>query len=327
MIQLPLEKLSLPFAVVVFECQAVDPIYFNKYPGFVVRSGLGFALHHLCRNKSRIPCHLCDINHLCPYAYIFETPSREGKPVDFTAEYVPHPFVLFTPLGEKRELGRGELFHIQFTLFGSGIPYLLFYIYAVDLLSEKGLGPTRGRFLLQRVVDAHSKKQLYSIKDKTLSADPDIRDVTGFTSAEDMDRCQLQFVSPAKILTRNKPARSLTPDIFIKRLLGRGKLLAELHTETSWQFDYERLIKEFISDVSLDHSDLQSFILEAYSRRQRREQRYDTLVGSVTYRGRISGYWPLFKLGEIIHLGNSTSKGLGKYVVTSSPVSGQTVKV
>ncbi len=318
MYNLPLEKMSLPFAVVDFELEAVDAIYFDKFPGFIFRSGFGFALRKLCRYKSaNIRCRECRLKDVCPYSYIFETPGSDKKPVDFTAENFPHPFVFQPPLFSDPHVSAGQTMHLFLTLFGKGIPYLLFYIYAFDLLGEYGLGPARGRFLLKRVTDQLSSKELYALDDKTLRGEPEVKDIVDLQDQDNHDEATLHFLTPAKILNKNRPVKTLQPEVLIKRILGRASLLAELHTDKKWQFDHKELIERFSADVHLVKDSLQSRLMSPYSTRQRQYQPLDTISGYVTFAGELSPFWPLLKLGSFMHIGNSTSRGLGKYKINS----------
>jgi len=318
MYTLPLEKMSLPFAVVDFELQAVDAIYFDKFPGFIFRSGFGFALRKLCRYKSaNIPCRECRLKDVCPYAYIFETPRSDNKPMDFTAQNFPHPFVFQPPLFNDHHISAGQTMHLLLTLFGKGIPYLLFYIYAFDLLGEYGLGPARGRFLLKRVTDHFCGKELYAFDDKTLRGEPEVKDVVDLQDQDDHDAVTLRFLTPAKILNKNRPVKTLQPEVLIKRILGRASLLAQLHTEKRWQFDHKAVIEQFCSDVQVEKESLQTKVMSPYSTRQKQYQPLDTISGCVTFAGELSPFWPLLKLGTFMHIGNSTSRGLGKYEIVA----------
>ncbi|NIA31576.1 MAG: hypothetical protein GWP06_16920, partial [Actinobacteria bacterium] len=283
MYTIPLEKMSLPFSVVNFELEAVDAIYFDKFPGFIFRSGFGFALRKLCRYKNEnIPCKECRLKDVCPYAYIFETPRSDSKTVDFTAEGFPHPFVFQPPFLANPHVSAGQTMHLSLTLFGKGISYLLFYIYAFDLLGEYGLGPARGRFLLKRVTDHLNEKELYALDDKTLRGEPTVQDIVDLQDHNSHDSATLHFLTPAKILNKNRPVKTLQPEVLIKRILGRASLLAQLHTDNKWQFDHKELIARFSADVHPDKDSLQTQVMSPYSVRQKQYQPLDTINGTVT---------------------------------------------
>ena len=311
---LPLNKMPFEFAVVEFNLKAISPIFFDKYPGFIIRSGFGAALKKLCIYRShRVPCTECRIQDSCPYSYIFETYRPGDRDIDFTAENFPHPFVFVPDVKDVGLVHSGSTLTITLTLFGKGIDYLLFYVYAFDLLGDMGLGRGRGRYILQSVTDRFSGNTLYSRHDKTLRGRPVRKSLEDMSNSANCDSLALDFVYPTKIEERNRTVEKLTADILIRSLLRRASLLAERHHEQKWHIDFRGIIDQFNANISSMQSDLKLDRMERYSVRQRRSQPLFAFTGACVLQGELGPYLPLFSLGSYMHVGKSTSQGFGKY--------------
>ena len=310
---LPLEKMPFLFSVVDVHIKTTSPIFFDKYPGFIIRSGFGAALKKLCIYKNRrLPCTQCRIQDSCPYSYIFET-YRGDREIDFTAENFPHPFVFYPHVKEEGLLRSGSDLYITLTLFGEGIAYLMFYIYAFDLLGDLGLGKSRGRYMLDSVVDQFSGARLYSHADKTLRGEPGRQSLADLANNKPCDSIRLDFIYPTKIEERSRTINELTPDILIRGLLRRASLLSERHSGQKWQIDFHDIIDQFNANVTDYSSDLKLDRLERYSGRQKRSQTHFAFTGSFSMQGDLGPYLPLLQLGRYMHVGKSTSQGFGKY--------------
>ena len=313
---LPLEKMPFEFAVVELRMKTVSPIFFDRYPGFIIRSGFGAALKKLCIYKSqRIPCTQCRIQDSCPYAYIFETYGPGDRDIDFTAENFPHPFVFYPHIKEAGLVRSGADLTITLTLFGRGVAYLMFYIYAFDILGDMGLGKSRGRYTLETVVDHFSGATLYSHSDKTLRGEPIRKPFADFEHDGPCTSVELDFAYPTKIEERSRTIDKLTPDILIRSLLRRASLLAELHQEQKWQLDFKAVIDQFNAGITAFSSNLKSDRLERYSVRQKRTQPHFVFTGSFAMQGELAPFLPLLQLGGYMQVGKSTSQGFGKYEI------------
>ena len=314
---LPFANMPFEFAVVELHLSLKGTVEFNTWPGFIIRSGFGAALKKLCIYKSRrVPCTECRLLDSCPYAYIFETYRPGDRDIDFTAENFPHPFVFSPSVTEPGSLSSGDPLAIRLTLFGRGINYLLFYIYAFDLLGDMGLGKSRGRYRLERVVDHFSGRTLYTAEDKTLRGEPQRQTLADLQHAPNGDSVQLDFVCPTKIEQHNRTVDRLTPDILIRSLLRRASLLAELHQQKKWQLDFRGLIEQFNSSVDSFRSNISTDRFDRYSVRQGRKQPHFAFTGSFSMTGELSEFMPLIRLGEFMHIGKSSSMGFGKYRIT-----------
>lgn len=312
---LPLDKMPFSFSVVNLLFKTVSPIFFDKYPGFILRSGFGAALKKLCLYQSRrMPCTQCRLQDSCPYSYIFETYRPGDREIDFTAENFPHPFVFYPSVREEGLVRSGSDFTLTLTLFGQGIPYLLFYIYAFDLLGDMGLGKSRGRFVLDSVIDHFSEKRLYSSHDKTLRGEPTRKSLADLDGAVG-DSLRLEFVAPTKIEQYNRTVERLTADMLIRALLRRASLLAERHHDTKWQLDFRDIIAQFNTKVSSFKSNVHVERYQRYSVRQGQSQPVYAFTGNCEIKGDIQNYIPLIRLGSYMQIGKSTSQGFGKYEI------------
>jgi hypothetical protein len=311
---LTLTEMPLRWATVRFHLLALDTIEFTNFPGFVLRSGFGAALRRLCRFQgSKKSCTSCEYADQCPYAYIFETPQAAGNVTDFSAEHFPHPFVMAPPYEYPYTVPIGQSLTLQFTLFGNGIPYLMFYIYAFDLLGDMGLGRRRSRFVLERVTDAYSGQELFCHRDKILRAHQTVKTLRDIQNGQVNGSLKMQFNTPAKILHNNRSLATLTIDALIRSLLRRVSLLAKLHENQEWQLDYGRVIRDFNDSIQLVNNHTRGIKLMRYSVRQRRKHPLYALCGETEITGEVKPFLPLLKLGEVIHIGSSTGQGLGKY--------------
>jgi len=67
-----------------------------------------------------------------------------------------------------------------------------------------------------------------------------------------------------------------------------------------------------------EHEHEQRAGTERYSARQDTKMKMGEFVGEAEYRGKISGFVALLKLGEKFHVGKATGFGLGQYVTCSN---------
>ena len=76
--------------------------------------------------------------------------------------------------------------------------------------------------------------------------------------------------------------------------------------------DFRGLIEK-AATVKQTQSDIRWYNWKRYSTRQEAWMSLGGIVGSVLYEGDLSGFMPLLRLGEYVHVGKGTSFGLGKY--------------
>ncbi len=132
-------------------------------------------------------------------------------------------------------------------------------------------------------------------------------------SAPAGDTLTLRFVTPTKLCENNRTVRTLSADLLVRSLLRRGSLLARQHEGAHWPIDFRAAIDRFAAEAKVVSSQLAVRRYDRYSGRQGREHPLFAFTGSAKLSGVPSDYGPLLAAGALMHLGNSTSQGFGRY--------------
>jgi len=86
------------------------------------------------------------------------------------------------------------------------------------------------------------------------------------------------------------------------------------HCDTELDVNFNDLIAGAKS-IDVQHWDLEWRDWERYSTRKNTEIRLGGFIGNVVYKGDFERFMPFIALGEQIHIGKSTTFGLGKYQI------------
>lgn len=311
----------LPFSLssFFFRLVAEEHIILPVYKGSTFRGGFGHALKYVwCMRPGGRVCKSCLDPAACAYSYIFETPKAFGRKSHLQAANLPHPFVLTPPLSSQNHYAPGEEFTFELTLFGSSIHVVETFIYAFEKLGEWGIGKGQGKFRLKSVTNA-TGGPVWQARPNWQGGEVQVINYDQFLKDDrSPEALRIEFLSPTRILYRDKLAREITFEIFIRNLLRRASSLAEIHCGEKWQLDYKHLIDLACNTVQMVESRLDWQDWERYSSRQERRMKLGGLVGTASYQGNIRPFLPLIRLGEYLHLGKNTSFGMGKYCLASN---------
>ena len=288
-----------------------------RYAGSTLRGAFGVAFKQLvCVNPTRV-CEGCAVRAQCPYIYVFETPPTVDQGIFRQYPAVPHPFVM-TPPGDGQSEPRynpGDALAFGLTLIGRGLLYLPYFLYTFDQLGQQGIGAGRGRYVLTGASAADAGGQWHPVYDgqtKQLVADyPRIRSALD-EPAGPVERVQLNFVTPARLIERDDLVTDLSFRALFGALLRRVSALCQFHGDGPLEVDFKGLT-ERAAAVQTVASDVTWYDWERYSNRQKRAMKLGGLIGSVAYEGALDEFMPYLRLGERVHVGKGTSFGLGKY--------------
>ena len=134
----------------------------------------------------------------------------------------------------------------------------------------------------------------------------------------DEQRVTLEFLTPARLRQDADLVVQLNFTTLATALLRRVSVLAEVHCGHRTTIDAKAILAT-AADVKVEKSDLRWHDWERYSTRQGTRMKLGGFVGRVTFAGPLGPWWPLLRLGEVLHVGKGTAFGLGKYRVAEEP--------
>ena len=243
----------------LFHIKAINNIYLPQYKGSALRGGFGYSFRKVSCTIQQQECIDCLLKQSCPYAYVFETPNNENINVNHQADNLPHPFVIEPPQQEKKEYLPGESLYFSLILFGKGISFLPYFIYAFDHLGDIGLGRGKEKFELEKVTAINDfypemNKTNYNNQSMIISGDFktwDFKDVASFCSNSNLNRIQINILTPLRISVRSKLIDKLTFELFLRNLLRRISLLGKIHCQGEWNLPYKEIIEQAKEKVEL----------------------------------------------------------------------------
>lgn len=314
---------SLRFAKFSLLLEATEELHLPEYKGSTIRGGFGIAFKKaVCMTKT-FDCPPCLLQKACPYFSIFESKvERSVADLLRIGKDAPHPFVLEPPLTEQRDYKKGEQLTANLVMVGKTIDMLPYFIYAFTVLGERvGLGKAKGKFAVREVRDAEGKK-VYDGQTQTLKDSFRIFTFADFTNGAGLpSKISLNFITPTRIMTSHgngdrhliRLRESRDFGTLVETLYHRLFALANLYCVTEVQDYAKHKMLHNASTASLTKADIRWHDWERYSNRQQTRMKLGGFVGVATFEGELGEYLPLLRIGEHLHVGKSTSFGLGKY--------------
>jgi hypothetical protein len=250
-----------------------------------------------------------------PRPYIFEPPTppltREISSGATLKMRVPRGGVLpfrLTLLGEE---GQGELANV---------------VAAVALMSKRGLGVTRAPFALERVTALDEDERHMTVFEPrsggfvrcpTMARELDALVGRRLSGLRVVDTLTVQFLTPTRLRADGRVRRHLSFADLIGYVSRRLRLLASFYGSRPLSFDHEAMLA-CADGVTCVDVNLWHHRADRYSESRREKLEHGGLLGEMTFRGsQVQSYLPLLVAGEFLHVGSSTSFGMGCYRVVA----------
>jgi len=295
----------------IFHLRATEELRFNQFASATLRGAFGNTLKSTLCIHSRIPnsCEKCLIRKTCAYYYLFETGT------DSQGENNPHPFVLFlSPELSGKIIQAGEIFTFTLILIGKGLEYLPHIIYALENLGQKGLGGKHSKFDLIEIktIRNDNEETIYSESEKQLQIKAQNYSFYRDISNKPVSQIKITLLTPLRLKHEGKLVTEIDFKVFVISLLRRILKIAEIHCEEILNIDWAGLLK-ISEDAKIIADNTYWKEYKRYSGRQKQQMLLGGLSGNFTVQGQLDELIQYLKLGELIHLGKSTSFGFGKY--------------
>lgn len=284
-----------------------------SHPGSAWRGAFGWALKRVvCAMRLR-PCAGCMLSSSCLYPYAFNTEPPASATVMSRYDRVPHPFALHLGPMQSGELPAGSPLHLYLTLIGVASRQAAFFIRALQVAGETGIGTRRIRFVLSDVAEldpetGRTPRPLNWSTDEFRSPTPI---VLVPPSRGGLFRLELQTPLRLKAQGTLVTPQRFAPAHLLSSAVRRVAMLMYFHTETQLTADYPAL-KRAAAAVRMTTADLRWHEMTRRSSRQGMTLQAGGLHGSITLDfNDAPDLWPFLRLGEVVQVGKGTSMGLG----------------
>jgi CRISPR-associated endoribonuclease Cas6 len=300
--------------------RALEPLDLPAYLGSTLRGAFGRAFRALCCPARAGES--CPIPTTCPYHLIFETAPPPDSTALRTHAEIPRPFVIAPPPAQAREYPAAAEVVFDLTLIGRARDFFPHFV--VTLREVERLGRGRRSVALQRL-DAVDPLQAVTrtayMADDNLVRAGDLP----ITLAEcakipcPAGGVRVRFVTQTRLKHGDTVVRRPEFQILFRRLLGRLSSLARFHCGGPLDLDFRDLI-EGAGQVLLVKDETRWTTWARYSARQDRRMDWTGLVGTATYEGDLTPFWPYLVFGQWTHVGKGATFGLGSYQIADRGV-------
>lgn len=305
-----------------FTLEMQQSVQLPEYKGSAFRGAFAWTFRQIVCITKQQNCEGCIVRGQCSYFKFFETEISGIRPGFLSGvKKVPHPFIIHPPLETKRGYSAGESMTVGFTVFGSAISFLPYFIYTFQQMGQAGIGEGRKRFILKRVTSTGTggcEKEIFSADNSgSLSSDfypmtseEIIKESEAASAAREL---RLKFLTPARLQQIGRVVTDkgqVTAKMLISLLERRLVCLSHFYCGGSIP---EGHIFSVCDNIEIADNRLEYYQWKRYSNRQKKEIDMSGFMGELTLKGDIGYFAPLLSIGEHIHLGKNTVFGLGKY--------------
>jgi len=280
----------------------------------MLRGTFEISFRRMVCHDVALDCRACPLAEACPYPAVFRPAPPPGSDRLSRAQDLPRPFVFETAPDGQERFARGEPLEIGLTLFGSANRFLPYFIVALRALADRGLGPTRGRLRLSRVMadTTGGAREVFAESSSLVTPFHQGLRLRDLLHPEDerARRVRVRFLSPTTLKRDGKLVERPSFADLACRLRDRLSALAAFFGDGPVEMDF--------AGVAPAASEVRTVECRtAWERRSRRSSRtgdvHETsgFCGEAAYEGELTGWMPLLRLGEAIHVGKYAVWGNG----------------
>lgn len=300
-----------------FEFRALESLHFP--PGKaanILRGALGVIFRRLacvpgCNNAN--DARTCPLRHACPYATVFEPVAGPEGPSGLADP--PRPFVFRARHLDGLTLQPGQPFYFDLNLFTLDPVVLANFVRTFAALAQEGLGPRRGRAMLQRVRQlaiGGSPGQVVYAGSALMQAAPASLDLAPAVFAP--PRIRVEFLSPTELkhggILADKPEFS----ILFGRLRDRIGTLRSLYGEGLLDIDFQGL---GLRAAAVRMTRFEGRTVEVTRRSARTGQSHSLggFIGVAEYEGALAEFLPWLEAGRWTGVGRQAVWGKGEFEI------------
>jgi hypothetical protein len=308
------------YQFVITAC-AREVVSFGPQPGAQLRGAIYNALSHQFCSETGFE-HTPGHQSRCPVCWLLANENAENE----RGRDLPRPLILQPPLGEPL-IPAGQTFQFGIGLVGErAFNAFKFVIRALESVCREGVGFGRGRFWLEavRLVQPLTGHDIPLLEKGRLALPPDLPiqhvHITTRATLLPADRVTLRFLTPLRMGEQKHLAHAPMLGVLLRRLIERCQAMAahygdqSVYDATVWRSLYQQM-GELGDAARLAQDDTRWLDVQSGSRRRGATSPIGGLIGAATWEGDLGLARPWLLWGQILHVGKSTVKGNGWYVI------------
>jgi len=263
-------------------------------------------------------CATCLLRRQCLYVAFFEPPPPANYPDAAKFSQATPPYVLNPPLTNREAFHPGDLLDFEMVLIGPAIEALPYFIYTFTELGTMGLGSRRGKYDLVKVdlLRGEQALRIYDGSTQTLTSYPPAERIGPYPEDSRANTVTLRFLTPLRLKVKGDLATQLTFPLFFDRLAQRLTLLASFYNSSIAPPDFSPLLA-LAQYIAVTVNELHWYDWERYSARQKDTMKFGGLKGRMALSGELGAFMPYVRVGQQVNVGQSTTFGLGRYIIES----------
>jgi hypothetical protein len=281
-------------------------------PGNIIRGTFGSIFRRSVCPAPSCSAAGCERFASCPYITVFEPPKPAGWPSGFANP--PRGFVFRAHHLDGRIFSPGEPFHADLHLFHLSPATLAHFVRTFTTLGQDGLGPGRGRAVLDHVdllgEDGSPRRPIPLDPDRILREpiEPlalDLRPAPG-----QVRRAVVRFATPAELKAGGRLAGAPEFAVLMARIRDRVSTLRALYGAGALPLDFQRFAAE-AARVRLVRASIARVKAERRSSRTGQRHPIGGFVGEAEYEGELAAFLPYLRAARWTGAGRQTVWGKG----------------
>lgn len=309
-----------------FVLKPKDFIKLSTYAGSSLRKDfISIFKQVACLEPNNICKNGCLNKDECAYATLFEDGIVPANKVLKQYQNPPKPFIFDSPLRGKTLFSKNEELHFDLILMGNAMAYFPFFLASMRRLGELGMGWNHGKFKLIKIIAEDLINEKVAAVFDFSQDDPNINQEVSFSLGQLFDKyrdeydnvneIEVSIVTPLRMKRLCNENWHLIFRTLIKNILTRSSNIAYAYCNFDEFYQFPEIINQAgavrIADEDLIWEDWRNARLKM----KNPDSKLGGFRGKIKYRGDITPFWPILRLGEVMHIGKNTTFGLGRIQV------------
>lgn len=289
-----------------FEFRALDSVYFPAgKPGNILRGAFGVIFKRMTCVPGCVDVRTCPVRATCAYARIFEPAALAPGPSGL-GDW-PRPFVFRARHLDDALLEPGRRFHFDVHIFELRDPAIAGFVRAFAEIAREGLGPRRGRAVLERVTAVHAPECVIYPGEQN----PEPLRLPLAPQGDAPPRVRVAFLTPTELKYGEDLAERPEFPILFARIRDRLSTLRALYGPGPLEIDY-RSMAQRAAGVRMTRCAITRVEAERRSSRTGMVHPLGGFVGEAEYEGSLGEFLPYLTAAAWTGVGRQTVWGKGE---------------